>query len=170
MISCHVLSRVFMSCPQITRGSPKLNVFLSYIFHRRRTVFSDALPACFLERIGKFEIGICLAQLELVHRLIHEKDPKSQIIGKIWRGAKMNKSAAALRMAVELRNHPRMSYRKVPSWPPSWVWISGSEDKQPKGEVGILKQVRMVNGHPIVHRCFLWMEYEDGTYLGCLLL
>ncbi|HEU0048196.1 MAG TPA: hypothetical protein VFQ43_11395 [Nitrososphaera sp.] len=82
----------------------------------------------------------------------------------------MNKSAAALRMAVELRNHPRMSYRKVPSWPPSWVWISGSEDKQPKGEVGILKQVRMVNGHPIVHRCFLWMEYEDGTYLGCLLL
>ena len=27
-----------------------------------------------------------------------------------------------------------------------------------------------VNGHPIVHRCFLWMEYEDGTYLGCLLL
>ena len=82
----------------------------------------------------------------------------------------MNKSAAALRMLVELRNHPRMSYRKVPSWPPSWVWISGSEDKQPKGEVGILKQVRMVNGHPIVHRCFLWMEYEDGTYLGCLLL
>ena len=82
----------------------------------------------------------------------------------------MNKSAAALRMAVELRNHPRMSYRKVPSWPPSWVWMSGSEDKQPKGEVGILKQVRMVNGHPIVHRCFLWMEYEDGTYLGCLLL
>ncbi len=82
----------------------------------------------------------------------------------------MNKSAAALRMAVELRNHPRMSYRKVPSWPPSWVWISGSEDKQPKGEVGVLKQVRMVNGHPIVHRCFLWMEYEDGTYLGCLLL
>ena len=82
----------------------------------------------------------------------------------------MNKSAAALRMPVELRNHPRMSYRKVPSWPPSWVWISGSEDKQPKGEVGILKQVRMVNGHPIVHRCFLWMEYEDGTYLGCLLL
>jgi len=82
----------------------------------------------------------------------------------------MNKSAAALRMPVELRNHPRMSYRKVPSWPPSWVWISGSEDKQPKGEVGVLKQVRMVNGHPIVHRCFLWMEYEDGTYLGCLLL
>ena len=39
----------------------------------------------------------------------------------------MNKSAAALRMPVELRNHPRMSYRKVPSWPPSWVWISGSE-------------------------------------------
>src|SRR5881409_3770809 len=82
----------------------------------------------------------------------------------------MNKSAAALRMRVELRNHPRMSYRKVPSWPPSWVWISGSEYKQPKGEVGILKQVRMVDGHPIVHRCFLWIEYESSMYLGCLLL
>jgi len=67
---------------------PKADVFLSNIFHRRRTVFSDALPACFLERIGKFEIGLCLAQLQLVHRLIHEQDPKSQIIGKNLEGSK----------------------------------------------------------------------------------
>ena len=82
----------------------------------------------------------------------------------------MAKSASAPRMALELRNHPRVSYRKFPSWPPSWVWVGGSEDKHPKGELGILKQVRMVNGHPIVHRCFLWIEYEDAMYLGCLLL
>jgi hypothetical protein len=74
----------------------------------------------------------------------------------------MNKSVAALRMAVELRNHPRMSYHNVSSWPPSsWVSIKESEDKRLKGELGILKRVRMVNGHPIVHRCFLWIEYED---------
>src|ERR671924_379450 len=73
-------------------------------------------------------------------------------------------------MAMELRNHPLMSYRKLPTWPPAWVWIGGNEDQHPKGEVGILKQVRQVNGHPIVHRCFLWMEYGDSMYLGCLLV
>jgi hypothetical protein len=82
----------------------------------------------------------------------------------------MGKPTTAQRMAVELRNHPLMSYRKLPSWPPCWVWISGNENGNPNGEVGILKQVRMVNGHSIVHRCFLWMEYEGGTYMGCLLI
>jgi hypothetical protein len=71
---------------------------------------------------------------------------------------------------MELRNHSLMSYRKLATWPPAWVWVGGNEDRHPKGEVGILKQVRQVNGHPIVHRCFLWMEYADSMYLGCLLL
>jgi hypothetical protein len=51
-----------------------------------------------------------------------------------------------------------------------WVWIGGDEDRHPEGEVGTLKQVRSVDGHPIVHRCFVWMQYEDNMYVGCLLL
>jgi hypothetical protein len=68
---------------------------------------------------------------------------------------------------MQLRNHPQMSYRQVSSWPPLWMWIGGKENKRPKGEVGILKRV---NGEPIIHRCFLWIEYEESTYLGCLML
>jgi hypothetical protein len=70
---------------------------------------------------------------------------------------------------MELRNHPLMSFHDVSIWPPVWVWIDGHEDKHPKGEVGLLKEVKVVNGHPTIYRCFLWMKYQDGTYVGCLL-
>jgi hypothetical protein len=33
--------------------------------------------------------------------------------------------------AVLLRNHPQMSYKGVPSWPPRWIWLEGPEDKHP---------------------------------------
>jgi hypothetical protein len=125
----------------------------------------------FLKTTGKFVIGTYFAHLQIVTRLIREKDSrKAASLGKLWRETKINISPPALKMAMELRNHPLMSYRRLSSWPPTWVWIGGNEDKQLRGEVGILKQVRMVDGHPIVHRCFLWIEYEDSMYLGCLLL
>jgi hypothetical protein len=47
-------------------------------------------------------------------------------------------------------------------------WRKG--DRHPKCEVGTLKRVKLVNGHPTVHKCFTWMEYEGGEYLTCLLL
>ena len=50
-----------------------------------------------------------------------------------------------------------------------WTWIGGNGDERPKGEVGILKQVKPVDGQ-FVNRCFLWMQYQDSTYVGCLLL
>jgi hypothetical protein len=40
-----------------------------------------------------------------------------------------------------LRDHPLMSYRGVPRWPPAWLWRGGNETINPKGEVGILKDV-----------------------------
>jgi hypothetical protein len=69
---------------------------------------------------------------------------------------------------MELRKHPLISYRGIPSWPPVWTWIGGNGNERPKGEVGILKQVKPVDGQ-FVNRCFLWMQYQDSTYLGCLL-
>jgi hypothetical protein len=125
-----------------------------------------------LKKNRKIVIGTYFARLKAVTRLTHEKDfQKAVSLGKVWRETKINISPPARKMAMELRNHPLMSYRQLSSWPPTWVWISGNEqDRQLRGEVGILKQVRMVDGHPIVHRCFLWIEYEDSMYLGCLLL
>ena len=70
---------------------------------------------------------------------------------------------------MELRNHPLVTYRNLPSWPPTWVWIGRNSDKQPKGEIGTLTRVK-ADRSSLIHRCFLWMEYEDSAYLGCLLL
>jgi hypothetical protein len=70
---------------------------------------------------------------------------------------------------MKLRDHPLLSCRKIRTWPPSWKRIGGEGDKHPKGEVGTLKQVKFVDG-PFVSRCFLWIEHEEGTYLGCVLL
>ena len=67
-----------------------------------------------------------------------------------------------------LRDHPLMSCNSVPNWPPSWTWIRGRGDKQPKGEVGILKGVLPSRIRP-EDRCFLLISYQGSEYLGCLL-
>jgi hypothetical protein len=70
--------------------------------------------------------------------------------------------------AVLLRNHPQMSYKGVPSWPPTWTWIDGQEDKRPEGELGILRSVYLSKiQRP--NRCFVLIRYEDSSYMGCLL-
>lgn len=69
---------------------------------------------------------------------------------------------------MNLRNHPLMSYRGIPNWPPTWVWIDGPEEKSPKGELGILKSV-LSSKIQRADRCFLLIFYEDSSYLGCLL-
>jgi hypothetical protein len=70
---------------------------------------------------------------------------------------------------VQLRDHPLMRCRGRPNWPPAWTWIDGKENKNPKGELGMLKQVKLSSVEPLLNRCFLWMEYEGSIYLGCLL-
>jgi hypothetical protein len=67
-----------------------------------------------------------------------------------------------------LRDHPLMSYRGVPSWPPTWIWIDGPKEEYPKGEVGILKSV-LLSKMQQANRCFVLICYEDSSYLGCLL-
>ena len=68
---------------------------------------------------------------------------------------------------MKLRDHPLMSYNGVPNWPPAWIWIDGPEDKQPEGELGILRTV-LLSKH-WANRCFLLIFYEESSYMGCLL-
>jgi hypothetical protein len=68
-----------------------------------------------------------------------------------------------------LRNHPLMQYHGVASWPPVWTWIGGTENKNPRGEVGILDEVVLSNIRPL-DRCYLYIKQESATYLGCLLI
>ena len=66
-----------------------------------------------------------------------------------------------------LRDHPLMSYKGMPSWPPAWIWTDGLEDKRPKGEIGVFRRVVQSNIQPS-NRCFLFIDYEESSYIGCL--
>jgi hypothetical protein len=46
--------------------------------------------------------------------------------------------------------------------------MGGGNDKHPQGEVGILKRVEKSNVLP-ADRCFLYIDYEGSSYVGCLL-
>jgi len=70
---------------------------------------------------------------------------------------------------MELREHPLLSYRGLASWPPVWLWVDGQEDKKPKGEIGKLREVRLSIIEP-PNKCFLLINYEGATYIGCLLI
>ena len=72
-----------------------------------------------------------------------------------------------------LRDHPLMSRYGVPNWPPVWTWvdrreIDGPANKFLKGEVGTLIWVGLTGIEP-PDRCYLYIDHEGSTYLGCLL-
>jgi hypothetical protein len=67
-----------------------------------------------------------------------------------------------------LRDHPLMSYKGNRNWPPTWMWVDGSEDKHPHGETRILKAVLLSKIEP-ANRCLLLIFYEGSSYLGSLL-
>jgi len=67
-----------------------------------------------------------------------------------------------------LREHPLFSYHGMHSWPPVWTWMAGGYDWRPRGEVGILRRVEKPKVLP-ANKCFLYIDYEDASYIGCLL-
>ena len=66
-----------------------------------------------------------------------------------------------------LRGHPLFSYRGMHSWPPVWTSMNGGSNKDPRGEVGILRRVEKSKVLP-ADRCFLHIDYEGSSYVGCL--
>lgn len=67
-----------------------------------------------------------------------------------------------------LRHHPLMSFHSMANWPPVWAWTSGLENKRPRGEVGILKDVSLTKLKP-AKQCYLYIDHEGSSYIGCLL-
>jgi hypothetical protein len=61
------------------------------------------------------------------------------------------------------RDHPLMRRRGVASWPPTWTWTGGPENRHPKGEVGVLRGVTQSNIQP-ANRCFLFIDHEESSY------
>jgi hypothetical protein len=65
---------------------------------------------------------------------------------------------------MTLREHQQMSHQGLSTWPPVWVWIDGEKDENPKGEIGILKRVRM---HDLAsHRFFLVHRLQQRPLYG----
>jgi hypothetical protein len=71
---------------------------------------------------------------------------------------------------VTLRDHPLMSYKGSHNWPPAWTRIRGREDKHPRGEVGILREVRWspIQVGPF-DRFFLVIDFDGAAYMGSLI-
>ena len=69
-----------------------------------------------------------------------------------------------------LRDHPLMSRNGLRNWPPVWLWVDGSNKfKFPKGEVGILRFAVAFTGLQPSDRCYLIIDHEGSSFMGCLL-
>jgi hypothetical protein len=69
---------------------------------------------------------------------------------------------------LRFRDHPLLSFTGRHSWPPVWTWIGGDRDRYLRGEIGVLKEVRL-SAHP-AQKCFLVIEHENALYMGCVLI
>jgi hypothetical protein len=68
---------------------------------------------------------------------------------------------------MELRNHPLINYRGLPSWPPTWTPANPKSHLKPlRGEIGRLEYV--LPNKTCNNRCFLIIEHEGDHYVGCL--
>jgi hypothetical protein len=67
---------------------------------------------------------------------------------------------------MQLRDHTSMSYRGSRIWPP--IWVSAEPGTRPRGEVGVLKEVRTYGAEG--GETYLIIEHEGTEYAGCLLL
>lgn len=75
-----------------------------------------------------------------------------------------------------MREHPLMSYKGQRNWPPAWMWIGKGRNKHPRGEVGVLKSVKICIADPNrpdsampYNRLYLTMDYLGARYMGCVL-
>jgi hypothetical protein len=66
---------------------------------------------------------------------------------------------------VKLRDHPLMSYRGIPNWPPVWTQMRIGGVKIMKGEVGVLIYVHAGGAS---NTCYLVIEHENQNYSGSL--
>jgi hypothetical protein len=67
---------------------------------------------------------------------------------------------------MQLRDHPLMSYRGIPNWPPVWTQMRIGGVKIVKGEVGVLIYVHAGGAS---NTCYLVIEHENENYTGSLI-
>ena len=73
------------------------------------------------------------------------------------------------RAAMQFRDHPLISYRGCPSWPPVWSRVGREGLKTLRGEIVILKSI-IARDLGRSTKCFLITEHEGEQYVGTLLI
>jgi len=71
-----------------------------------------------------------------------------------------------------LRDHPLMSYRDIPTWPPRWHARGDGIDPPIAGEVGVLTEVTIYQPSPqnrASPQLFLFMEHHGHRYIAAVL-
>ena len=67
---------------------------------------------------------------------------------------------------MELRHHPLLNHRGLPSWPPVWVPFKSDDEKTIlRGEIGTLKYTL---SNALSGKCYLLIDHENASYMGCL--
>lgn len=72
---------------------------------------------------------------------------------------------------MELREHPRLSFRDGRAWPPTWMKMheGGAKNREIlEGEIGLLKDVLYYPNQP--SHLFLIMGHEGSEYMSCISL
>ena len=68
-----------------------------------------------------------------------------------------------------LRDHPKLRYHGVPTWPPDWGGTYKGHDLIPQGEIGILRNVEKIDSNSYYpDHLFLTVEYNGKGYTGGL--
>jgi hypothetical protein len=143
-----------------------------------KTVFVSAVnpsTRCFLimehagaEYMGELSMGDAAFCSEIYQVLLRHCGKTIQEIGDVDLIERTAEQSTQESTPLFLRHHPLMSYRGVPNWPPTWMWIGGLENKFPTGEIGILKSATLSKVLP-ANKCYLYIDYEGSSYIGCLL-
>jgi hypothetical protein len=68
---------------------------------------------------------------------------------------------------MQLRDHPLMTHRGVPNWPPVWTLGESESAPKPVGEVGTLEDVLMNNF--LANKIFVLMLFSAQRYMGSLI-
>ena len=70
-------------------------------------------------------------------------------------------------LLMMIRDHPFMLHGGIHNRPLVWIWVGVTQNKNPTGEVGVLRTVSISDIEPR-DRFLLFTEYKGSSYVSCL--
>src|ERR1043165_7584902 len=77
-------------------------------------------------------------------------------------------NGARASFSMQFRDHPLLSYKGLPTWPPMWVGRDPAVKVRLDGEIGILREVKTYDLSS--KTCFLVIDHDGASYMGCLFI